>query len=501
MGTRVSGPSDHELALLALNGKIGQWWESGTPQAVFAGSLELDGDDILLCLAIQSQSHDHPFSFERGPIAALCGLVDGNAVTLINCVVTNDNWNHRDDAGYSSRVSIQPVLILIGRHHADPQGKYALAGFSTNEIRKIFRVHPLKDIDPLRHVETIAMVDKARMPADELRRSRYALVELPNLNVFQAAIESINGFVSFQFSASHTFNRERGPSATYSPRLVMELQKPVSLYRMLRYARQATHLLSLISMSPNACLDLEVSLDVERPESWKVFQNGKPRAREPSDLPDWNVLVRFPKDEQFYPRLWSRWFATRDDHAVPRWMFQSSLEQGHRFDINRFLNVMQCLEVLASLYANGKVIDKAEFDKFCAIVEAEAQRHLQPDNLAIATRMLRQQNRPPLAMRLRSLVSRIDGAVLRWLLGDDLQAIDWAVKARNYFTHFGDLSAAKRELVEENLALLTCKMSALYVVLELDILGLPPATYMSEGRTAFPWMMRHAADRHLPPSA
>lgn len=499
MAIRGNDASDHELTLLSLHGRIGQWWESGAPDSKFAGSLEVDGDQIRLYLAILGPNH--PFSVDGSSIATLCGLVDGKAITLIECLATNENWSDRDDTGYSARIAIRPDLILIGQFHANRDGKYSTVGFSTNEVRKVFRVHPLKRIDPIRDIETVALAPDADMSAEEFRRSCFALVELPNLNCFHSDIAAVRGSISFQFAASHSINREIGPSAAYTPRLLMELQEPVSLYRLLRHARQSTHLLSLISITPNYCLDIDVSQNAQHPESWKLFQNGRQRTKGPSELNDWQVLLRFPEHRDHYPALWSRWFETRKDHAVSRWIFQSSLEQGYRFDINRFLNVMQCLEILTKLYADGTAMDKTEFEKFCTIVETEATRHMLSDNLLIATRMLRQQNRPPLAMRLRSLVSRIDSGVLRWLLGNELQALDLAVKARNYFTHFGDLSATKRELVEQNLGLLTCKMSTLYVVLELDIMGVPPSVYLSTERFGLPWMMRHAADRHVPPAA
>lgn len=410
--------SDHEQVLLSLHGRIGHWWETGAPQSTFAGSLDIDGDRITLCLAIQCSNH--PFCMDDGPIATLCGLVDGKAVTLIRCLVINENWNGRDDTGYSARIAIRPELILIGAVHADGNAKYSIIGFSTNEVHKVFRIHPLKRIDPARDIEAVVLAPDATLLAEDLRRSRFALMELPSLNCFRCDIEAINGSISYQFSASHSFDRERGPSATYAPRLVLELAEPVGLYRLLRHARQSTHLLSLISITPNTCLDVDVSFDATRPECWKVFQNGKRRVKEPSELYDWQVLIRFPEHRQLYPELFSRWFATRKAHAVPRWIFQSTLEQGFRFDINRFLNVMQCLEILARLYAGGTVMDQAEFDRFCAVVEAEAKRHLEPDTLAVAVRMLKQQNRPPLAMRLGALIGRIDDKLLRRLLGDEL---------------------------------------------------------------------------------
>lgn len=494
----TSGPSDNELALLSLHGKIGQWWESNAPERKFAGSLELDGEKMALCLSIQSETSDHPFNLESDPRVAICGWVAGKAITLIQCVVIHESSNERDDIGCSARITIRPELVLMGRHHADPDGKFSVIGFTTNEVHKVFRVHPLKRIEPKREVLSAALTADAKMSSEEFRRSQFALVELPNLNCFQSDIGGINGTISYQFSVSHSFDRERGDTATYRPRLVMELREPISLFRLLRHARQSTHLLSLISMSPNFGLDIEVSQDVHYPEGWKAFQNGKKRRPEPSDLHDWEVLVRYPDHQELYRGLWSRWFETRKDHAVPRWLFQSSLEQGQRFDINRFLNVMQCLEILSKLYTDGALIDKAAFNTFCDIVEAEAARHLDSGSLKLAARKLRQENRPPLVARLRSLVSRLDDKVLRWLLGEKLQALDLAVKARNYFTHYGDLSASKRDLIEQNLGLLTCKMSALYVVLELDILGLPPSAYLSGERIGLPWMMRWAAERHVP---
>lgn len=493
-----SGPSDNELALLSLHGKIGQWWESNAPESKFAGALELDVEKIALCLSIQSETSDHPFSLDSDPRVAICGWVDGKAITLIQCVVIHENSNERDDIGYSARITIRPELVLIGHHHADPDGKYSLIGFSTNEVHKVFRVHPLKRIDPKREVLSAALTADANMTSEEFRRSQFALVELPNLNCFQSDIAAINGTISYQFSVSRSFDLERGDTASYRPRLIMELQEPVSLFRLVRHARQSTHLLSLISMSPNYGLDIDVSQDTHCPESWKVFQNGKKRTQAPSELHDWEILVRYPDHKELYPGLWSRWFETRKDHAVPRWLFQWSLEQGHRFDVNRFLNVMQCLEILTKLYTDSTLIDKAAFGKFCDIVEAEAARHLDSGSLALAARKLREENRPPLAARLRSLVSRLDDRALRWLLGEKLQALDLAVKARNYFTHYGDLSTSKRDLIEQNLGLLTCKMSALYVVLELDILGIPPSAYLSGERFGLPWMMRWAAERHVP---
>ncbi len=492
-----SGPSENELVLLSLHGKIGQWWESNAPERKFAGSLELNGEKITLCLSIQSETPDHPFSLDSDPRVAICGWIAGKAITLIQCVVIHENSNERGDIGYSAHITIRPEFVLVGRHHADPDGKYSLISFTTNEVHKVFQVHPLKRIEPKWEVLSAALTADAKMSSEEFRHSQFALVELPNLNFFQSNIAGINGTISYQFSVSHSFDRQRGDTATYWPRLVMELREPVSLFRLLRHARQSTHLLSLISISPNYGLDIEVSQDAHCPESWKAFQNGKKRTQEPSELHDWEVLVRYPDHQELYPGLWSRWFETRKDHAVPRWLFQLSLEQGQRFDINRFLNVMQCLEILTKLYTDGTLVDKAAFNTFCDIVEREAARHLDSSSFALVTRKLREENRPPLAARLRSLVSRLDDHVLRWLLGKELQALDLAVKARNYFTHYGDLSVSKLDLIEQNLGLLTCKMSALYVVLELDILGIPPSAYLSGERMGLPWMMRWAAERHV----
>lgn len=493
-----SGPSDHELALLSLHGRIGRWWEKGAPDSTFAGSLEIEGDQIALCLSLQDPSPAHPFGLESGPIAAIHGSVDGKAISLAHCLVTNENSHEWEDAGYSARITIRPDLVLVGQRHADPAGAYSLLGLTTNEVQKIFRVHPLKRIDPKREVRSAAFTADADMSTDEFMRSSFALVERPNLNCFNSDIASIKGSISYQFSAYHSFDRVRGATASYTPRLVIELQEPAGLYRLLRHARQATHLLSLISLSPNHAFDIDVSQNADHLGSWKLFQNGKQRSPPSSNLQDWQVLTRYPKHQELFPRLWSRWFETRKDHAVPRWIFQSTLEQSQRFDINRFLNVMQCLEIMTKLYADGTLMDKAEFDRFCAVVEAEAARHVHSDSMALATRMLRQQNRPPLLTRLQSLLSRLDGRVLRWLLGDELQALSLAVKARNYFTHFGDLSASKREMIEQNLGLLTCKMSALYVVLELDMLGVPPSAYLTQERFALPWMMRWAVERDMP---
>jgi hypothetical protein len=485
----------HEAALLALRGTTGHWWTQAEPGTKFAGTLEIDG--LLVTLRLSLHSPGHPFDVNGGAIAALYGVVDGVAVTLLECLVTAEKWRDNASSGYSARIVIRPSLVLIGHAHADPNGLYATVGFSTNEIRKVFRGHPLVRIEPSRDVEAVTLAPDSAVSSDELRRSTFGLIERANLNLFQTELNAIQGSLSFQFAAHHDFDRECGPSAAYEPRLVINLEEPVSLNRLIRRARTATHLMSLLALTPNYPLDLVITGTGREPESWKLYQNGQRRVVEPSSLRDWQVLVRFPRDQQALPRLWDQWFRTRDAHAVPRWIFQSSLEQGHRFDINRFLNVMQCLEILTKDYADGVLIDKAVFDRFCDGVEAEAGKHIEADALAVITRMLRQQNRPPLAKRLRALASRLDEKVLHWLLGDELQALELAVKARNYFTHFGDLSASKRELVETHLGLLTCKMSSLYVMLELDIIGIPPAEYLSGPDVALPWMLEHATARHI----
>jgi hypothetical protein len=497
MAKRDRGLSRHEAALLSLRGVTGHWWDNTNPGTTFAGSLEIDGPLITLRLSLHSP--EHPFDVSGEAVPAVCGLVDGAAVTLLECLVTAEKWRENAASGYSARIVIRPSLILIGDAYADPDGRYSTIGLSTNEIRKVFRGHPLVHIEPLRDVEAVSLAPHSIVSSEDLKGSPFGLIERANLNLFQTDLKAIKGSLSFQFTAHHDFNRESGPSADYEPRLVIDLQEPVKLNHLMRRARTATHLMSLVALTPNYTLDIVVSGVGREPESWKVFQNGQRRDVEPSSVRDWQVLVRFPRDQPAFARLWDRWFQTRDAHAVPRWIFQSSLEQGHSFDINRFLNVMQCLEILTKDYTEGVVINKAEFDRFCDAAEVEARKHIKSEEFALIARMLRQQNRPPLAMRLRALASRLDDKVLRWLLGDELQALDLAVKARNFFTHFGELSASKRELVESNLGLLTCKMSSLYVLLELDILGIRPEDYLSGPDVALPWMLQHATARHITP--
>ena len=187
----------------------------------------------------------------------------------------------------------------------------------------------------------------------------------------------------------------------------------------MRKARHAAQLLSLVSVTPNYLSDFDVYiLNDDRPESFRLHKCSSSNVRTESELSDFQVLLGYPRYATEYNMLWNAWFSSMERHLVPRWIFQSTLEQENRFDINRFLNVMQCLEILTNIYSTKVKVDRSVLEQFVSELGRLVEGRNEEADLRFLIAKMKEANRPPLAERLEVLASKVDEQVLQWLLGD-----------------------------------------------------------------------------------
>lgn len=489
----------HDETLDQLCLCIGSWWDADKPEELFAGYISRQDGQIELRLGAESGRIDHHLTERTTPIHTLCGKVAGRYVTAVDTIVTRGNYNAFVDSEVSHSFILEPQLLIIGNRHLEREQVYSGISFATNEAHKIFRLHPLKVFNPERDIKQIELREDARVTKEEVLSSRHALIEVPNLNGFDTDVKGLPGRFSYQYAGQRTWSRENGPSVTYAPRLLVEISGGGSPYRLMRKARHVAQLLSLVSLTPNYLNDFDLFiLNGDAPESFRLYSRKTRRNIGSSDLSDFQVLVGFPKFSADYPALWNAWFSSMERHVVPRWIFQSTLEQEDRFDINRFLNVMQCLEILTNIYCARTKIDRKILDEFAVELDGLISGRERESDLKFLIAKMKEANRPPLSERLQDLSSRLDDRVLKWLLGDWRDTLTVAAQARNYFTHFGTIKDARREFYEENLAILTCKMTALYALIELQLMGIAPERFLRD--VSLPWILRSAIYKQLVPT-
>lgn len=486
----------HSETLEELCLRVGRWWNPDNPEEQYSGYVHQKNNTIEIRLGFESSNFTHYLTESAIPISCLWGKVGGKYISAFDVVVTHGSNRHFGDSDVSHCLILEPQILLVGDRQVLRDAIFSGVSFCTNEAHKIFRLHPLKVFEPNRDIEYLALRDCARVTKNEVLAARHALIETSNLNGFECGLESLPGKLSYQFSTQRNWCRESGPSLSYAPRLLLDLSSGGTAYRLMRKARHVGQLLSLLSVTPNYLHDFDLFIGAgESTETFRLYKCSALNKRDPSGLGDFQVLLGYPKYAKEYPTLWSAWFDSMERHLVPRWIFQSTLEQEHRFDINRFLNVMQCLEILANLYAASPKVDRRILDDFAAELESLVAGRNREGELRYLIGKMREGNRPALAERLQAVASKLSDDVLVWLLGDWKATLKLAAQARNYFTHFGSVNNERREIYEENLALLTCKMSGLYALLELQFMGFGPEKFLSE--TSLPWVLRSAIHKQI----
>ena len=78
------------------------------------------------------------------------------------------------------------IWCLIGGGHFDLDSSFRAISFTTNELHKIFWKHPLIHIMPDYECTDIVLGSESRKAGINLKKSRHALFEDPNLNVLRA---------------------------------------------------------------------------------------------------------------------------------------------------------------------------------------------------------------------------------------------------------------------------------------------------------------------------
>jgi ApeA N-terminal domain 1 len=481
-----------------VEGRIGLWWDSAHPETRLAGALSVVDGAYSLNLGGEANGTRQAAVTEYIGQKTWFGLVAGSAVSLIDATYAAGREQNLYGVTYSWSAVLQPHLVVVGASHVDGERHFNGCSFTTSELQKIFLTPPTIELSPKSEISSVALHSSADFDVATFLQSRKAIFERPNLNLLECSMGQAGGKLSFQYSTQRSTSMESGAAFHHRPRIVIDFCDNKKLYAAIEWAHRATRLLSLTSLTPNIVADLELFANGEGSfETWLIYKGREKRLAYDTELHAHQVLVSVRSGQQALPRLVSSWFDTMEDHIVARWIFQNTLELGFEFSINRFLNVMQCLEILTQTHCSGRIFDQRKFREFCNSIEQKIGEHEDAaDWKEMFIRFRATANRQSFAPRLIELAERLQVPMLAHLLGDYRQTLEFAVKGRNYFTHFGSLAEDKKELLQQNMALLTCKMTVLYVFAECMLMGCPIETIVDQNASA-PELLRIATHRQI----
>lgn len=475
--------------LSAILRSVGEWWEpNATPQDRRSGYLQIEEDTVELVLSGPGAG-----SFLDGPnlrsVETFHGFVAGKLLTLLYC--TQSAWRVSDNVAFGSAwtATFRCHCAIIAQEHLAPDSTFSSIHFSTNELHKVFFARPVTYVQPRMDLAKIVPSDGASIDSAALEASAAALFETSNLKFFDSNVSEAGLRFHVGFVPQHTFS-DVGISFAHKHQITLTPDAPQVRSVLWKQALDVVRLLSLVSVTPNYIQDVRL----ERVNSTcYLFVAGHIASKPSSRLLNLQVLFGFPRYREMWPSLLDAWFRSGRKHRTARRIFQGTLELDGKFNVNRFLNIMQCLEILSNTYANGSIRPREDYREITDLIK----RTLAAAGVGDAERITRafgSTNRTDLVTRLTELVGRLGEETGSWLFGDVAASIKTLVRARNYFTHYHDAGDQFLEEISSNLGLMTCKLTTLYVLLELEILGGFDNVNLSGGQ---PWLVQAATRRNF----
>ncbi|MGH1407231.1 MAG: HEPN domain-containing protein [Rhodomicrobiaceae bacterium] len=483
-------------------GILGEWWILEDPSIRYAGVIEFT--DKKYFLSISSFEESQPINpnefkkFKNEKLYTWCGIINGKAISLLNAFEIGGNYHNNYSLGHSWQYRFQPLLIAIGNTHIDETTEFDGINFTTNHLLKLIRTPPTITFRAEADIESIELSSGSTLEVDEFLKSQQATYELPNLNLLSCDLGPLGGSLSFQYSSKINFDACNGTTTEYEPCLLVELDVKQTSFKCIDLSNQISRLLSLLTLTPNYSFNFSMFQRDELIETWDFFENKEIIPKDKIKLNHLQIGVTVSERPEMLKGLFPAWFDSMENCLIPRWIFQNTLECGNNtFDINRFLNVMQALEILSDLHCQSTKLPKNEFSELCDRLAEAFIDDVDNNKISSALNALRANgNRLPLSIRINELAEKLDKQVLVWLFGDYEKSLRLAVSARNYFTHYGDITNSKKDLFLSNLSLLTCKLSVLYMLVELQILGFPLEKNFVPYRN-FPEIMRIALNKNI----
>jgi len=412
----------------------GEWWlpqENSSPYA--AGTLALGPQDIQL--ELWGKGAKHFFSYSSNEDGPIFGYSDrGEKITIVDGYAkSSGDTTHtaRPDERFP-HAHIVSNLVIVGEHlrnYEEPQFKKAYAKYRNLELwldTRIFSRESGKDT-----------------PRGYEGKIKFTIPKsLFNLNYQDQGIS-----LKTHHSLSYTTDFYTSPGIRHTPYIVFESEKNISANEFSKIANSFERLLSMFNGGYSPLLN--ISLEAEESESAMVQLYARFYRDYEKQLSIHDIVFRFPEIKSELEKIVTAWFRLDEIFRIATIQFHRQLPK-EIYDVTKFLNFLQCVEVLAK---------KSSREKFDSI--------------------------------LKNLVQNLLGENSRefWILEEE--NLRKLIDTRNHYTHLDSRSSEKifneRELMQatDQLMLLT------YVIL-FNKIGISSARAIDKLKSHqdFGWKMR-----------